>query len=268
MNLIKAYNEFNSVKVVAFAINFAKRLSAQEIEKLVMTFQKAEYFVSEFNKINEQQEISMTITPDGNPKPSKGMGGVLCNKFDAHDNMSWSLELNKDVVVIICHSYTRWKNISQKAYIHLEEVFKLLINYGCGISTITLEYLDEFAVLDKNKKWKEELFRINNKYLQENIYSLNDYWHVNHGYFQNLEGIENAKMLDTISVNYFADEEDNMQEKLKIRMQHKIHYSIVQEYNKSNLSDSYQLIHDHSKKIFETIISDSVLKTFDRGENL
>lgn len=262
MNIVKSFNKDNSVKVIAFALNFSKRLSVQEIEMLVETLHNNLYFTDEFTSIEKQQEISMTITPDGTPKPSQGVGGVVSMKKDANQNITWTLEINKDFLLITNRAYTRWENISRKAYSHIEEIVKIINDSENRVENLTLEYLDEFEILDKEKNWKEALFKKDCKYITSNIYELDDYWHITNGYFKTIS--TGNKMLDTVGINYFADEKDNLKEKINIRMQHKVLL------DKSETIDIWKEIfnnvHNHSKEIFEEIVLNDILDTFNRGE--
>jgi hypothetical protein len=139
--------------------------------------------------------------------------------------------------------------------------------YNVFIAQLTLEYLDEFEVLSPEADWKQELFRQNNnKFLNKNVYEQNDFWHINHGYFITLDKLKN-KQLDTISINYFSDENDDLKNKVTIKSQHTVIVDPIQKIDKKSfITKTFDIVHIHSKEIFENIISDNVLKEFDRGE--
>lgn len=261
---IKSYNESNSVKVIAFAMYFSKRLSQHEIDSLVDTIYNTEYFIQEFNSIDKQQEISMTITPDGTPKHTQSVGGIVSSKLNAKKTPTWTLELNKDLLLVTCRAYSRWEPVSHKAFSHIDEIFKIIQDSYSRIDNLTLEYLDEFIVLNKMEEWKRVLFKDNCKYLLANFYDLDDYWHINHGCFLKIDNVE-AKVLDTYGINFFADEQDNMIEKVNIRMQHKVLFDSNSSLNKEKIEDVFSQVHIHSKNIFESIVSDKILETFNRG---
>lgn len=263
MEIIKPFNDKNAVKIIAFAFAFSKRLTLEEMDILIENINKNNYLKEEFPKRDKQQEISMTIGPDGIPKPSQSLGGLICSKIENSKN-AWILEINKDLLIITCSNYTRWKNIAETSFKYIDEIFGMIPGSDSRIANIALEYLDEFIV-NSSQNWKESLFK-NSEYLPQHVYSVNDYWHINHGFFFNIPNIE-EKTLNTIATNFFADEMDGMQEKINIRMQHKVIYNSAIPYNKSKIIETFNYLHIYSKEeIFEKIINDSVLETFERGD--
>jgi len=246
MNFIKAYSDKNAVKVIIDAINTTP------------------YFQRSFPETKEQAEISFSVTPDGTTQQTITKNGIVLYS-SLEKNAKWMININKEIILITCKEYSRWANISNEAYRHLQELIKI-IDHTTQIAQITLEYLDEFEILNPSEDWKEELFRSNSKYLNTNIFSLNDFWHINQGYFVQLPDLSN-KHLDTININYFADEKDNLKHKVSIRIQHKLLIEPAQSINEIKyIKDCYESLHVHSKMAFENIVSNKVLETFDRGE--
>ncbi len=263
MDIIKPYNDKNAVKIIAFAFSFLKRLTLDEIDILIEKMNESELLNKEFQKKDKQQEITMTIGPDGIPKPSQSLGGLVYTKIE-ENKTTWTLEINKDLLIITCRNYSRWRSISEISYCYIEEIFNMIPDNENRIANITLEYLDEFLV-DTTNEWKQSLFK-ESEYIPSHIYNLNDYWHFNHGYFLNIPEV-NDKVLNTIATNFFADEMDNMKEKINIRMQHKVIYNPAIGYNKEKLIETFEKLHLYSKvEVFEKIIHDSILEKFDRGE--
>lgn len=260
MNFIKAYADKNAVKVIAFAINFNQKLSDKNITELISNIKALEYFTTNFSKAEDQTEMSFVFTPDGAQQQTITTGGIVFSHME-NDQQIWSVTLNKEVILITCKKYSRWAEISSVAYEH----FTALINAvedTVNMAQVTLEYLDEFEVISPSESWKEELFDPNCNYLNSNIYMLNDFWHLNQGYFIKLDELDN-KLLDTININYYADQNDNFKHKVDIRTQHKLLIEPVMSINKLDyIQDIFGKMHKHSKNIFESIIHNDVLDTF------
>lgn len=263
MEIIKPYNDKNAVKIIAFAFSFLKRLTLEEIDIVIEKINANKFLNSEFPKKDKQQEISMTIGPDGIPKPSQSLGGLVCSKIENSKN-TWSLEINKDLLIITCRDYTRWQNISEASFKYIAEIFNMIPDSDSRIANVALEYLDEFVVVDSKKDWKKLLFK-ESEYIPQHIYTLDDYWHINHGFFFNISNIK-EKTLNTVATNFFADEMDDMKEKINIRMQHKVIYNSAVPYNNSEIMEIFNNLHVYSKEVFEKIINDSILETFERGK--
>jgi uncharacterized protein (TIGR04255 family) len=260
MELVKAYSDTNAVKVIAFAISLEKELSSIEITELINRLKKND-ILKEFTEHQIQHVVSMVISQGDIPKQNNGVGGIIFNQKD-DNKVTWSLIANKDSVIVTCRDYSRWNQVSVQALEYIDIVFKELNN---NIAQITLEYLDEFEILDSTSNWKESLFENMCEYITPNIYNLNDFWHISQGYFIKLEDIE-EKILDTVDINYFADEDDNLKHKVNIRMQHKLRHNRAISYSQNNIKINFNKIHEHSKNLFFNIINDNILNQFNTGE--
>lgn len=263
MQIIKPYANNNAVKVVAFAINFLSGFSQQEINSLIEVLMNASYFNDNFNNSQKSQEMSLTIHADGTQAHEQSVGGIVYENIgEANPNLGWSLTINKNFILVTCRVYTRWDEVSLKAIGFITHIFNM-IDKNKEIAQITLEYLDEFEILATGSNWKEKLFKQDCKYILSHINDLSDFWHINHGYFIKLENLE-QKLLDTLNINYFADEQDNLKQKINIASQHVL-LEMNQAYNEENIKEKFNIIHQHSKRIFEEIVHADILAGFDRG---
>ncbi len=261
MEIIKTYSERNAIKVIAFAIYFSQKFSSEEINILIEKANKIDFFNKEFDDKQSQDEVAVIFSPDGVQTKQQTTSGISYNKLNDNNTLQWSLTINKDAVIITCREYSNWDNISLKAYSYIEEAFNL-IKKDMNISQVTLEYLDEFEILTDSSNWKKLLFKKDSEYITSHIYELDDFWHINQGSFAKLEKLD-KKLLDTININYFSDERDNLRNKLNIRTQHTLPYENI--YNK-NLKGIFDIIHIHSKAIFEKIIHNDILNSFNKGK--
>lgn len=252
MKTIEPFSERNAVKVVAFGFNFTSRISDTEMELLIEKLNNDVILSKEF-KSNITEEISMTIGPDNVSHQKITKGGIFFNKDD-----NWIINISKEFIVITCREYSRWHIIAPIVYNYLSNLFQIINN---ELNQITLEYLDEFKILNTETEWKKELFNIDSKYINQNIYNINDYWHLNQGAFIKINDISH-KLLDTISINYFADEQDNFNNKINIRSQHILLFENQEKFNKDIFENYFDKIHKHSKNIFENIINKNIIKEF------
>ena len=263
MELVKAYSDKNAVKVIAFAISLEQELSSINIRELIDILKENKVLIDKFNDSQLQHILSMVISEDCMPKQDNGIGGIVFNQQDEHKKNLWSLIVNKDSIIVTCKTYSRWNQVSEQSLEYINTVFDYLND--TKISQITLEYLDEFEILEKSSSWKESLFKNSCEYITSNIYQLNDFWHISQGYFIKLENIK-EKILDTVDINYFADESDNLKHKVNMRMQHKLRYDFPTSYEADTIKDYFNEIHIHSKDIFFQMVHDNILNQFHTGE--
>lgn len=262
MKSIEPYSKHNAVKVIAFAIKFSENISNENIKKLIVSIRETVFFTKEFGN-NMQNEIALT-TIQNTGQQTQALSGVICDKINEKSKLEWSLIVNKEMILIKCTTYTRWSEVSQIAYEYIEEVFKLMDVNNQQISQIKLEYLDEFKILDNRTNWKQVLFTDENKYLTSNIYESDDFWHIDTGSFIKFSQLD-ERILEIVNIQYFADEEDELKHKINIRMHHTLDYN--KKYNSNAIVSIFDIIHFHSKNIFENIIHNNILKDCDIGES-
>lgn len=258
--VIKPFTDTNAVKVVAFALKLEENFTFEALSAVIEQLRCNDFFKKEFNNINDQVEVSLTIGSDGSVQHNQSMNGIVFEKKDNEDSQpSWVVSINKDSILVNCFQYTRWKNIFPKSESIISEVFKIIGSKN--IETITLEYLDEFEILDVSSDWIKSLFKQDSEYLLKNIFECRNFWHINYGYFRDIDGLGES-ILDNLFINYFADEHDSLKNKVHVRAQHKL--GLNEEYDNANISRYFNTIHEHSKSIFENIIHDDILELFDR----
>lgn len=252
MVAVKSCSTRNAVKVVAFGFNFSNKILDSEIDSIIEKLLESEILKAQF-EATITDEISMTIGPDGIPHQRKSKGGIYFSKI----NQKCSINITKDFVVITHEEYTRWDKIIVEVYEYIHELFNIL---QINLNQLTLEYLDEFEILDIKNEWTKELFNNNSQYLSPIIYTFSDYWHINQGAFIKVENIPH-KLLDNININYFADEQDNLKDKVNIRAHHRL---LLESQEKFSVlfREYFQHIHMHSKNIFENIINENIIKEF------
>ena len=265
MDIIQSCNEKNAVKVIAFAFTFAKVLTLEEIETIIGNLQNDTLIQRSFNKLDRQQEFSMTIGPEGTSKSNQTMGGLVCSSLDEETKkVKWTLEVNKNSILITCRDYSRWDNVSPIAFELIAAIFKYIPESENRIGNLTLEYSDEFLIVKPHENWKKVLFKPS-KFLLPNVFEINEFWHVNHGYFYPVS-TKNENVLHTVAIQYYADEMDSLNEKVNIRMQHKVIYLDGITYDNKFINESFNELHIYSKaNVFEEIISEEILEKFDRG---
>ncbi|MCK9454239.1 TIGR04255 family protein [Sulfurimonas sp.] len=263
MENFSACSGCNAVKVIAFAFNMVERFSEEHIKEILKKAKESQELKEIFGEPKEQQMFSTTINPDGTQQHSSGLGGVLFEKSSSNPDkpFSWKVLINVDQILIQCLEYSRWHNIFEEFKNYIEKVFSL-IGGNLLIRQMTLEYLDEFILNNPQSNWKKELFAEDCSYILPNIYSLEDFWHINHGYFVTKAEFDSYKMLDTLNINYFADEQDAMKQKIQVRTQHNLLLGVCQ-YNKDKFFTYLDEMHIHSKSIFDTIIREEVRNEFD-----
>ena len=253
MEIIKPFSQKNAVKIVAFGINFSETISDIEIETIIETIKEDKIFEDFYSTTSE--EITTIISPDKVMQQKTSKAGII------FQNNDWQINLSKNMLVVNCTNYTSWTEISKQMFIYIKSILKYTKK---SISQITLEYLDEFQILDIKADWKSKLFVNNSKYLNNNIKDIDDFWHINQGRYLKLDGIE-TKVLDTINIKFFAEQKAGLKNKVHLLCQHRVTFQEAKKYE-DNIEDSFDILHTHTKSIFQNIINENIIKNFTKED--
>ncbi|MBL0686559.1 MAG: TIGR04255 family protein [Sulfurospirillum sp.] len=254
MKTIKSYSEKNAIKVIAFGFHFANKISDSEMEDIIEKLKENDILSNEF-KQSLTDEISMTIGPYQIPNQKKSVGNILFNKDDI-----WIINITKEFIVITCKKYSKWDNIGLKVFEYMDILFSVITK---ELNQFTLEYLYEFEILDTQKKWKEKLFNKDCVYLNNYILQLSDFWHINQGSFVEIDDIGH-KLLDTLGIKYFADQQDSFKHKVNIKSQHIALFNNMEKFENDNFQKYFTSMRDHSKAIFKSIIHKEIVEKFNK----
>lgn len=260
MQYVEPCNEKNAIKVVGFALDFAREIDEGVIKSAISLYNEDKELNEDLTNLQTQDSIRVEIN-QGAQIQRQTLGGVVFEKLSEKGQAEWALQVRRHALSVICTNYTRWdENIWPKAKMYLSKILPILEDIQ--IASTTLEYVDEF-IIDKDTTWKEELFKKDNKFLPNNIFQVNDFWHSHHGYFSESSCPQVDKTLNTVNIEYIVEKPKKIH-KVAIRTQHK---SLTKDayINETFMDDIFSMSiennHTANKAILLDLLSDSMLKT-------
>lgn len=193
MNVTKC-NQDNAIKVAAFAIEFDSQVSSSEIEALY------EYCSSGHSDFfhNERylEGFSVQFTLDGNhtDAASNRIGVSLIGPD------SWELIYRDNLIVFQTTNYASWEKSLEYFNQSISFFFKFLSsrNLNKRITTVGLDFLDEFIINDHNSSWITDLFCRESKYLPSFVFEQNNFWHAHIGFYRD-------QVLNIANLDYVCD---------------------------------------------------------------
>lgn len=248
MSNINPSSDKNAIQVVAFAISFASELNKGQLEDLFSVLKEE----SELKDMNPKQINAITVQITDNEQTSKTeLAGMTFNMGAAREAPDWEVTLRKDALIVVCRKYTRWEDIWKQSKNYLLKIISKL--QDMAFKDITLEYVDEFSIVNAKLPWKTELFSNTSKYIAGHFLQLDDFWHTHNGFFTT---IYNHKALNNINIDYFMDNQTNTH-KVIMRTQHKtmsIDQLNITVFNEI-IEPIYTECHDFNKTIMKDILS-------------
>lgn len=269
MILVQPVNESNAIKIAAFAFELHPGSVTQEILEEIQTRYTDGFFSSSYNNLTPHTEMLVKITESERQITTDTLGGLSLLKTDAAGNKIWEVEINKNAIIVTCHKYTRWEAIFTQTKIYLKEIIEVM-NSDISIRGLTLEYIDEFIILDSsNNRWKEELFLNETKYLPKHVFELLNPWHSHHGFFLDGEKILNKRILLNLNIEYVVSNQDTY--KLIIRSQHRSLMESIIPFNIENVDSKIDeaMIENHeiNKDLLRDLLTVDALRSINLGEN-
>lgn len=268
MTLVQPVNEHNAIKIAAFAFELYPESVTQEIlEKIQQSYTNGLF--SSYNNFIPHNEMVVKITESERQITTDTLGGLSLLKTDAAGNKIWEVLIDKNNIVVTCHKYTRWEEVFTQTKIYLKEIMGVIGN-SISIHGLTLEYIDEFNILDgTTHKWKEELFLSEAKYLPKHIFELLKPWHSHHGFFLDGERTLNKRILLNLNIECVVSKQGAY--KLIIRSQHRslMENSIL--FNVENIDSKIDeaMVENHkiNKDLLRDLLTVDALQSINLGEN-
>lgn len=153
---VKPCNENNAIKVVAFALDFAREIDESIIKSAIAFYNQDQELNQDLTNLQTQESITVEIN-QGAQIQRQTLGGVVFEQLSEKGEVVWALQVRRHALSVTCTDYTRWdENIWPKAKNYLSKILPLL--QDIQIASTTLEYVDEFIV-NKDSSWKNELFK-------------------------------------------------------------------------------------------------------------
>lgn len=216
MNNIQFRNGKNAVEKVAFIFILSEPINNVVVKNVITNYQSTPDMIAKLPRCQPQNTISFQfggIMEQPQNMSSPMMNGVIFDRLLPDGRQEWFVNLANNFLTIGCSAYTRWDEVWSMVKEYMNFFIPAL--EGNTIQEIGIEYIDEFKISDISENWKKELFRENNDFIPNHIWSKNDFWHIHQGYFESDE----HKNLNNININYFLDEK--MNNKVIVQTHHK-----------------------------------------------
>lgn len=257
MNYVHACNKNNAIKVVAFAFEFARELDDKVIENFIDMYEKDSILKEKFQEKKPHQGVTIKIDDMGQQISHSTLSGVTLESIK-NGALDWTFQFRKDAMIVTCSNYTAWNNIWPESKSLFEKVLNLVETQEIRLAGI--EYIDEFIIKDNSMPWKEELFKVDSKYIPSYVFDNEDFWHVHQGFMLTKNDPMDFKLLTNLNMD-FRQNEDSQDYFLSMRTQHKSILIENKKFNKlfASIDKIFETSHDISKEMMNDLLSKEML---------
>lgn len=258
MENIRPCNEGNAIKVAAFAFEFEKEINEKILFDIINHYKSDDQFRLKFNDKKEHYGTSVQINNNVQQVLNNVIMAVELQCQNKEGELTWSLQLRRNALVITCYKYTRWDNVISEVLAIVDSIFEFIKNESIRI--IAIEYLDEFNILNNSSDWKKELFKEESKYLTQNIFETKDLWHIHQGFFNYITEPLEFRLLSILEIEHQKIVETDT-EILFIKTQQKSEFKEIKILDelKDDLKSIFETNHSKDKEILSELLSNTIL---------
>lgn len=223
----------------------------ESLKKMLPKFGEQQQFVVNFS--NDNSFVHQTL-----PNPST-ISGVTFERFKEDGEPALGLNVQGNILSVVCGAYTRWEEVVSKVNAIIEIMAGWLREYA-SFANFTLQYLDEFKVYFDSREFLPltELFSSDSPYIVSNFKNVNRDFHSHHGFFSDPDFEIAGRLLTNINVNAV-----NVGGSLNVQIQTTHKYEAAAHLTfehglKGLIGRAYEYLHQENKKIVGSMLTPEV----------
>jgi hypothetical protein len=236
-SLVKPYNTNNAIKVVAFALEFNQSINMSK--DFINSLKGLSNKDNELVIIEDIKSYSVKVEHQNAISHGERIIGV-----EFSYNNSWVVKFLEDKFLVYIDNYTRWEEIFATYLNDIYSIFSDIIN-GINIQGFTLEYIDEFTIVDLSQEWQKDIFDFDTDYISKHQLNNKSTWHLHQGFFSDI----GLSVLNNININV-GNIKESHNGIIIISTQHKVAHNSLKDIN-----NIYNSLHDLNKEIISDILS-------------
>lgn len=268
---VKPCRDANAIMIVAFALEFQRDFSVGELQ-LLLSLHKGDE--DALPQVQKHESFSIQLNPGSHQQITgpTDLGGVTFSLMLPNGTHEWSFMARQNTVVIQCTNYTRWSEISNKAFDFINR-FVPKISESNMVNAIGIEYRDEFLIRDSSAGWMQELFKTDTVYMPSYLFDVNKLWHSHSGCITDVTIDEEEaaeQMLTKINIDYIH--EQGVGHKVVSTTHHRISFGDMKsnfvDFSQGEMASYVEAMHDKNKSVIRNLLSDDMLKAINlEGSN-
>lgn len=251
----------HAIEVMALAVEWDRKMSPEmfaAIEELYRTTDSLQRLLPRIEKV---PGFSVHLGNDGVSVNADDIGGLMLSQQRDDGSQAWALSIRPDLVACSCFVYDRWASVSRQALSIMAPIVGRVLESGCLIQAIGLQYQDSFRVLSSSPpKAAERLFRKENVWLSPYVWQMDGPWHIHQGWFSG--GPDGRRVSNLLNIDFVAEEQAGV---VRINGQHRVQAVDFggkgsRPLQPSDLPVALDFLHLDNKKALHHLLSENVCR--------
>ena len=175
-------NERHAIHEVVFVLGFERGFSEEEIEAIAAAHDR---WKAELPGINRPQVLQVMVGAQARPPAGTVVGPVQFTSHKRDGSLDWRLLVENNIVVVNCLTYTRWKEVWERARRLIMDAVSLITDEGNRASSIALQYIDIFQWQGAETDYRiDQLLRKDSPHVPTSLWDAGPLWHLHLGWFR------------------------------------------------------------------------------------
>lgn len=261
----KPINQTNAIEAVGFMLSFARKLTQNEIDRLLGL---ESVFKDELPVFSKLAGFGVTIENNQVTQRTSQFSGVMLQKLaSTPGKFSWIVQINEDTLHVTCGEYDRWVTVLPKALKYINKICAFLDLDTLQMASVGCQFIDKFVYENVPQFYVlNDVFMPDSGFLPSSVKDAGDLWHVYQGWFGVLNTVVDARPLNQLNLTSSV-----IDGKLAAIIEHNTQISFGKsvtvktfiEQNASSISLLENLltdIHNTNKQILKKLLAESKLQ--------
>lgn len=220
-------------------------------------------------RVREERSVQIVISQPPSHESPLGpppVSGLILDSVGPDGRIKTELVIRQNLIAVNVNEYSDWEIVRDHA-VSLFTPFLASLSSIRPIKVIGIQYLDNFAVEEKESKFRPaDAFREKSRWLPEAAFQLSDLWHMHHGFFETLGEPTSHRRLTHLNVDLVKEQETKS---LKILTAHRALIDnpigdagiLLSENSRSGgLVHYLDTLHDLNVVMLKELLNDAVLR--------
>lgn len=261
----KPINGANAIEAVGFMLSFARKLTQNEIDRLLGLESVLKDELPVFSKL---AGFGVTIENNQVTQRTSQFSGVMLQKLGSTPGkFSWIVQVNEDTLHVTCGQYDRWVTVLPKALKYINQVCAFLALDTLQMASVGCQFIDKFVYENEPQPYAlNDVFMPDSGFLPSSVKDAGHLWHVYQGWFGVKSVVADARPLNQLNLTSSV-----IDGKLAAVIEHNTQISFgknvtVKTFIEQNI-DSISLLedlltdtHNKNKEILKKLLAESKLE--------